>query len=158
MSRVAASAFKCNFYYRFACQFSLKVVFYEPITCNNESHFKDGYRIKTPRNKTPVRTKIMNMNIKSRLCKRFDKEREKKKEKTSWKIQFFLIGSFCIPILFHLVLASGKVVLYEYVRFAILSLSTRKQYSCFLKRFSFYRKFLLKLKYLKRWKLAVIFA
>ena len=80
MSRVAASAFKCNFYYRFACQFSLKVVFYEPITCNNESHFKDGYRIKTPRNKTPVRTKIMNMNIKSRLCKRFDKERKKKRE------------------------------------------------------------------------------
>ena len=62
------------------------------------------------------------------------------------KNPFFVIGLFC-TILFVLALASDMTVLYGNAALSILVLSTKKRYSNFLKKISFSRKFVAKLKY-----------
>ena len=54
-----------------------------------------------------------------------------------------------IPILFVLILASDKAVLFRDVGFSILALSTKNQYSSFFERVGVFQKSYLKVKVLK---------
>ena len=76
----------------------------------------------------------------------------------SWYTSHVVGPSICgiLPILFVLTLASDRAVLYGHVAFSILTLSSKKQQSSFLKRFPVYKKFVSKLKYWKRSKFPVI--
>ena len=61
---------------------------------------------------------------------------------------------FVLPILFVLTLASDRAVLYGNVMLSVLVLSTKKQYSSFLKRVCVFQKIYFKVKVLKSFKIS----
>ena len=71
------------------------------------------------------------------------------------KTPFFLIGPFCSHhfICLNMALASDMAVLNENHAFSILVLSTRKQYSSFLKKVFVFQKICFKVKVLKTLKI-----
>ena len=71
------------------------------------------------------------------------KQNFQKNKVATGKTVFFVIGSFCNPVLFVLTLASERAVLSEYIMLSIIVLLTTKRYSIlFFKLFS--RKFVSK--------------
>ena len=126
---------------------------------------KDTHREKAPSNKTPVLSESMNMNIwvVGTLNQLFIKgsyaeTKFSKKWSRYWQSCILCDRSILYsPFLFVLTLVSERSVLYGYVMFSIIVLLTTKLLSSFFKKmFSFFRKFVSKLKYWKHSKFPVI--
>ena len=115
--------------------------------------FKDTHREKAPWTKTPALAESINMDIwvvgtSSQLFIAGSYTETKFSEKKKW-----ILAKLCSLWQVHF----EKAILYGYVRFSLVVLSTRKRFSSFFKkRFSFFRKFVSKLKYWKHSKFPAI--
>ena len=125
---------------------------------------KDTHREKGPSNKTEARKVWIwtfgwlasQINILYDILKL--KHNFRKNKVVTGKTLLFVIGPFWTPSSIYLTsMVSDRAVLYKNVALSILVLSTKKRYSSFFwKGFTFFRRFVSKLKYWKRSKFPVI--